>query len=72
MAATEFTRRRFVTRAQAIAEITEWIEIFYNRQRLHSRLGNLSTQAPSDVGGIELGLHHDAAADNVQPAGEAQ
>ena len=34
--------RRFATRSQAIAEITEWIEIFYNRQRLHSRLGHLS------------------------------
>lgn len=31
--------RRFVTRAQAQAEITEWIEIYYNRQRLHSSLG---------------------------------
>ena len=34
--------RRFATRSQAIAQITEWIEIFYNRQRLHSRLGHLS------------------------------
>lgn len=34
--------RRFATRAQAIAEITEWIEIFYNRQRPHSRLGHLA------------------------------
>lgn len=33
--------RRFATRDQAIAEITEWIEIFYNRQRPHSRLGNV-------------------------------
>lgn len=37
--------RRYETRAQAIAEITEYIEIFYNRQRRHSRLGNLSPAA---------------------------
>lgn len=37
--------RRFATRAQAVAEITEWIEIFYNRQRLHSRLGHLAPAA---------------------------
>lgn len=33
--------RRFATRAQAVAEITEWIEAFYNRQRRHSAIGNL-------------------------------
>lgn len=33
--------RRFATRAQAIAEITEWIEVFYNRQRRHSAIGYL-------------------------------
>jgi transposase InsO family protein len=32
-------RRRFATRAQACAELFEWIEVFYNRQRLHSALG---------------------------------
>jgi transposase InsO family protein len=37
--------RRYETRAQAIAEITEYIEIFYNRQRRRSRLGNLSPAA---------------------------
>ena len=37
--------RCFATRAQAVAEITEWIEIFYNRQRLHSRLGHLAPAA---------------------------
>jgi putative transposase len=31
--------RRFATRQQAIAEITEWIDIFYNRQRRQARLG---------------------------------
>ncbi|MGF1645074.1 MAG: IS3 family transposase, partial [Thiotrichales bacterium] len=34
--------RRYATRAAAQAEITEYIEIFYNRQRRHSKLGNLS------------------------------
>lgn len=37
--------REYETRAQAIREITEYIEIFYNRQRRHSRLGNLSPAA---------------------------
>ena len=34
--------RRFKTRQQAIQEITEYIEIFYNRQRMQERLGYLS------------------------------
>jgi putative transposase len=34
--------RRYHTRAQAIQEITEYIEIFYNRQRKQARLGYLS------------------------------
>jgi len=33
---------RYVTRAEAEASIREYIEIFYNRQRRHSRLGYLS------------------------------
>ncbi len=37
--------RRFVTRAQAMGEITEWIEIFYNRQRPHSRLSHVAPAA---------------------------
>ena len=37
--------RRYETREQARREITEYIEIFYNRQRQHSRLGNLSPAA---------------------------
>ncbi len=32
--------RRYETRAQARREITKYIEIFYNRQRPRSRLGN--------------------------------
>ena len=34
--------RRYETRAQARREITEYIEIFYNRQRRHSKLGYLA------------------------------
>ena len=37
--------RRYETREQATREIAEYIEIFYNRQRRHSRLGNLSPAA---------------------------
>ena len=37
--------RRYRTRAQAIQEITEYIEIFYNRQRKQARLGYLSPAA---------------------------
>ncbi|MFO7675085.1 MAG: IS3 family transposase, partial [bacterium] len=32
-------RRRFRTRAEAQAAIAKYIEVFYNRQRLHSSLG---------------------------------
>jgi len=34
--------RRYATREQAIREITEYIEVFYNRQRRQKRLGYLS------------------------------
>ena len=34
--------QRYATRAEAVASIREYIETFYNRQRRHSRLGNLS------------------------------
>lgn len=37
--------RRYDTREQARREISEYIELFYNRQRRHSRLGNLSPVA---------------------------
>jgi transposase InsO family protein len=36
---------RYVTREQAIREITEYIEVFYNRQRKQARLGYLSPVA---------------------------
>lgn len=37
--------RRYATREEAKADITEYIEIFYNRQRRHSKLGNLAPAA---------------------------
>jgi transposase InsO family protein len=37
--------RRYDTREQARREISEYIELFYNRPRRDSRLGNLSPVA---------------------------
>lgn len=37
--------RRYETRRQAIAEIAEYIELLYNRQRRHSKLGYLAPAA---------------------------
>lgn len=37
--------RRYRTREEAISEITEYIEVFYNRQRRQKRLGYLSPVA---------------------------
>jgi transposase InsO family protein len=34
--------RRYRTRQEAIQDITEYIEVFYNRQRRQARLGFLS------------------------------
>jgi len=34
--------RRYATRREAMQEITEYIEIFYNRQRRRKQLGYLS------------------------------
>lgn len=43
---TEFVRqRRSETRQQAIQQITDHIELFYNRQRIQARLGYLSPAA---------------------------
>ena len=33
--------RQYATREQAIGEIAEYIEFFYNRQRRHSKISNL-------------------------------
>lgn len=37
--------RRFISREQAKREITEYIEVFYNRIRKQARLGYLSPAA---------------------------
>jgi transposase InsO family protein len=37
--------QRYQTRQEAIGKITEYIEIFYNRQRKQKRLGYLSPAA---------------------------
>ena len=37
--------RRYKTRQEAVREITEYIEVFYNRQRRQARLGYLSPAA---------------------------
>jgi putative transposase len=37
--------RHFATRKQASREITEYIEVFYNRQRLQRKLDYLSSAA---------------------------
>jgi putative transposase len=37
--------RTFRTRQEAITEISEYIEVFYNRQRRHANLGNISPLA---------------------------
>ncbi len=38
-------QKRYATREEAIREITEYIEVFYNRQRRQKRLGYLSPVA---------------------------
>jgi putative transposase len=42
--------RKYATRQQAIREITEYIEIFYNRLRTQKRLGYMSR--------VEFGKEH--------------
>ena len=38
-------RMRYATRAQARLDLTDWIEGFYNTQRLHSSIGYWSPAA---------------------------
>jgi putative transposase len=48
---------RFRTRAEAKAAVFEYVEIFYNRQRLHSALGyRTPAEARASMGGITM-LH---------------
>ena len=42
MKTEHYQRRQFVTRADAIASVSEWIETVYNRRRRHSALGYVS------------------------------
>jgi len=44
-------QRRFRTRREARAAVFEYIEVFYNRRRIHSRLGYLSPEAFEARGG---------------------
>ena len=48
-------RRRFATRAEARSAIFEYIEVFYNRQRIHSSLGYLSPEQYEQKHGGETG-----------------
>jgi len=41
----ELEIEKFKTRQQAKAAVFEYIEVFYNRQRLHSALGNQSPES---------------------------
>jgi len=36
---------QFITRQQAFAELFDYIEVFYNRQRLHTSIGSVSPVA---------------------------
>jgi putative transposase len=46
---------RFRTRAEARAAVFEYVEVFYNRQRLHSGLGyRTPAEARADMEGITM------------------
>jgi putative transposase len=46
---------RFRTRAEARTAVFEYIEVFYNRQRLHSRLGyRTPAEVRADMEGITM------------------
>ncbi len=36
---------RFLTRTEAKSQVFEYIEVYYNRKRLHSKLGYVSPEA---------------------------
>jgi putative transposase len=47
----------FRTRAEAKAAVFEYVEIFYNRQRLHSRIGyRTPAQAREDMAKVSIGM----------------
>jgi len=48
MKVEEVYRRKYQTREEARQSIFEYIEIFYNRQRLHSTLGYETPEAFED------------------------
>lgn len=45
---------KFATRAQAMEDIFDYIEVFYNRQRLHSSLGYVTPQRCEDLFNVNL------------------
>jgi len=49
-------RRRFPTREAARSAIFEYLEVFYNRRRLHSSLGYLSPESYEELGTKEVAV----------------
>ncbi len=49
-------RRRFPTRGSARSGIFEYLEVFYNRRRLHSALGYVSPESYEDLGTKEAAV----------------
>ena len=45
----------FATRAKAKTVIAEWIEVFYNRQRIHSTIGYLAPVQFEELYCLKLG-----------------
>ena len=49
-------RRDYANHAEATIEIADYIVNFYNRQRLHSKLGNLPPNAPRPPSAINQAI----------------
>jgi len=49
-------RRRFPTREAARSAVFEYLEVFYNRRRLHSSLGYLSPESYEELGTKEVAV----------------
>jgi transposase InsO family protein len=63
---TEYASRPFATRAEARTAIFEYIEVFYNRQRLHSGLGlGLAISVQSSLRANSIYLFYDST--NLYP-----